>query len=487
MTRTRLSSTLQREGQKQQRASSSARSRSSVQPSPYEEMLALQGAVGNQAVGQLLAKKNLPQRENRSGFRGLSYELMASQREQIEQPQKAKQSIGELSDKYEQNGEKVAAEVVARNSSPVQRSPSHDAGCSETSGDRLAASGMRQTNNTGLANNLKAGIENLSGYSMDDVKVHYNSSKPAQLQALAYTQGSEIHIGPGQEKHLPHEAWHVVQQKQGRVKAIVKTRGIEANDDPRLEKEATEMGERATKERKENGGGSEKATAPVQGEKGQENGQASTHSRAEGLVAQMATEDKEKFLTEGARTENIGADIGKEIYYHPSGWEQEENIAKAKKLIKSRGTTRVRGNMKRYRRSQTERGSNYTINIIGHGIANDTSYIYGGLKSDKKMSMSELAVKTKLIVSREPGTLARINLWVCQAAAEVVRGTRTTSLMKNLKTQIGKEFGDNQLWGKVHDNAELVAARVNIIIHNEDTLATAPDQFTTIPLRGELI
>ena len=53
---------------------------------------------------------------------------------------------------------------------------------------------------------------------MDDVKVHYNSDKSAQLQAHAYAQGSDIHIGPEQEKHLPHEAWHVVQQKQGQVK-----------------------------------------------------------------------------------------------------------------------------------------------------------------------------------------------------------------------------------------------------------------------------
>ncbi len=50
---------------------------------------------------------------------------------------------------------------------------------------------------TGLPDNLKAGIERLSGLSMDDVKVHYNSSKPAPLQALAYTQGTDIHVGPG--------------------------------------------------------------------------------------------------------------------------------------------------------------------------------------------------------------------------------------------------------------------------------------------------
>lgn len=101
-------------------------------------------------------------------------------------------------------------------------------------------------NNTGLPDNLKAGIENLSGYSMDDVKVHYNSDKPAQLQAHAYAQGTDIHIGPGQEKHLPHEAWHVVQQKQGRVKPTVQMKGGEqVNDDAGLEKEADVMGEKA--------------------------------------------------------------------------------------------------------------------------------------------------------------------------------------------------------------------------------------------------
>ncbi len=74
-----------------------------------------------------------------------------------------------------------------------------------------------QQNNNGLPEQLAEGIENLSGLPMNDVQVHYNSDKPAQLQAHAFAQGTNIHIAPGQEKHLPHEAWHVVQQKQGRV------------------------------------------------------------------------------------------------------------------------------------------------------------------------------------------------------------------------------------------------------------------------------
>lgn len=101
-------------------------------------------------------------------------------------------------------------------------------------------------NNTGLPDSLKSGVENLSGISMDDVKVHYNSSKPAQLQAHAYAQGNQIHIAPGQEKHLAHEAWHVVQQKQGRVKATKQLKGVvPVNDDKGLEQEADVMGAKA--------------------------------------------------------------------------------------------------------------------------------------------------------------------------------------------------------------------------------------------------
>jgi hypothetical protein len=47
---------------------------------------------------------------------------------------------------------------------------------------------QRKENNTGLPDQLKSGIESLSGLSMDDVKVHRNSDKPAQLQAHAYAK-----------------------------------------------------------------------------------------------------------------------------------------------------------------------------------------------------------------------------------------------------------------------------------------------------------
>lgn len=66
-------------------------------------------------------------------------------------------------------------------------------------------SNASKQNNTGILLQMKRQYEKLSGFSFDDVKVHYNSDKPVQLQALAYTQGNHVFIGPGQETHLSHE------------------------------------------------------------------------------------------------------------------------------------------------------------------------------------------------------------------------------------------------------------------------------------------
>jgi hypothetical protein len=105
---------------------------------------------------------------------------------------------------------------------------------------------QRQENNqTGLPDTIKSGVENLSGLSLDDVRVHYNSAAPATLQAAAYAQGTDIHVAPGQEQHLPHEAWHIVQQKQGRVQPTLQARDVAINDDVGLEKEADVMGAKA--------------------------------------------------------------------------------------------------------------------------------------------------------------------------------------------------------------------------------------------------
>ena len=150
---------------------------------------------------------------------------------------------------FKEEGAKAVAQRkmqgLANNSSQVKKSLQLQA-----KADNLAAPQspvvQKQENRTGLPDHLKAGIESLSGYTMDDVKVHYNSDKPAQLNAHAYAQGTDIHVAPGQEKHLPHEAWHVVQQKQGRVRPTLQMKGgVNVNEDVGLENEADVKGGQA--------------------------------------------------------------------------------------------------------------------------------------------------------------------------------------------------------------------------------------------------
>lgn len=104
---------------------------------------------------------------------------------------------------------------------------------------------LNQANNTGLPDQLKSGVEQLSGHNLDDVRVQFNSSEPAAVQAHAFARGNEIHVAPGQEQHLPEEAWHVTQQKAGRVKANTEVGGQPVNDQEHLETEARSMGNKA--------------------------------------------------------------------------------------------------------------------------------------------------------------------------------------------------------------------------------------------------
>lgn len=136
--------------------------------------------------------------------------------------------------------------ATGRNANTMETAQRQELGEEEAPAQMMAEPVQRVENKTGMPDNLKSGLENISGMSMDHVRVHYNSSKPAQLNAHAYTQGSDIHVAPGQEKHLPHEGWHVVQQAQGRVKPTMQMAGTQINDDVGLETEADVMGSKAT-------------------------------------------------------------------------------------------------------------------------------------------------------------------------------------------------------------------------------------------------
>ena len=131
-------------------------------------------------------------------------------------------------------------------SQAVRPAPMHDIGGVSIAdvAQRKQAGGIngeayRAPNRTGLPDRLKASVEARSGLSLDRVRVHSNSKQPAQLDAHAYARGADIHVAPGQDRYLAHEAWHVVQQAQGRVRPTAQmASGVRINDDPALEAEA---------------------------------------------------------------------------------------------------------------------------------------------------------------------------------------------------------------------------------------------------------
>jgi hypothetical protein len=187
------------------------------------DMLQLQHMIGNQAVGRLLAqtaqhqptqKMSLAQRRGQALIANESAHVM-------QQGGGAVQRQSDLEEKEPLRG-KFATDVM-----PTQPQTTSAPG----------------ENRTGMPDRLKAGLERLSGLDMSGVRVRYNSAKPAQLNALAYTQGQEIEVGPGQERHLPHEGWHVVQQMKRRIKPTMQAKGVAISDDPALEREADLMGE----------------------------------------------------------------------------------------------------------------------------------------------------------------------------------------------------------------------------------------------------
>lgn len=132
---------------------------------------------------------------------------------------------------------------------PEEYDNSQEQGYRSINADNQNANQQQQKqegNKTGIPDNLKASIEYMSGFSLNHVRVHYNSEKPAQIGALAYTDGNNIYIAPGQEQSLSHELWHIVQQMKGDVKE--KTQfggGMPGNQDKKLEDNADKGGAKA--------------------------------------------------------------------------------------------------------------------------------------------------------------------------------------------------------------------------------------------------
>jgi len=89
-----------------------------------------------------------------------------------------------------------------------------------------------------LPSTVQREYEEKSGLPMDDVRVHYNSENPSRFDAGAYTYGTNIFIGPGQEELLNHEMVHITQQKRGQVHSTGVKNGMPVNSSQLLERSA---------------------------------------------------------------------------------------------------------------------------------------------------------------------------------------------------------------------------------------------------------
>lgn len=113
----------------------------------------------------------------------------------------------------------------------------------------------KKSNKTGMPNEVLQKMESAFNTDFSNVKITPNSSKPTELGAMAYTQGSNIHFAPGQfnpstpngQKIIGHELAHVVQQRKGIVKPTTQAKGLPVNDDSKFEKEADAKGAKAAR------------------------------------------------------------------------------------------------------------------------------------------------------------------------------------------------------------------------------------------------
>ena len=124
--------------------------------------------------------------------------------------------------------------------------------------NRLAGPGQSKpaaqpkANNTGLPGGLVNKMEKVFKTDMSHLDVRVNSKEPAKVDAIATAQGNRVDIAPGHynpntskgQSLIAHEAWHTIQQAQGRVKPTMQAKGKAINNDRGLEAEADRMGAR---------------------------------------------------------------------------------------------------------------------------------------------------------------------------------------------------------------------------------------------------
>jgi hypothetical protein len=151
---------------------------------------------------------------------------------------------------------------------------SRDASAMDTAPSRAGLNAMQavakptQESGDRLAPAVQNKMERSFGFDFSKIRVHHDE-RAKSAGARAYAQGTHLHFAPGQyapeskagQAMIGHELAHVVQQSSGRVSAPAQAFGGAINDDPALEREADQMGERAASGKPAKGGAQSPAGA----------------------------------------------------------------------------------------------------------------------------------------------------------------------------------------------------------------------------------
>ncbi len=118
---------------------------------------------------------------------------------------------------------------------------------------KTASYGEKKPENEGnIPDDVRLKMEKSFAADFSAVKVFQNSQPAKDLDAIAYTQGNEIHFAPGHnpfspqgQEFLGHELSHVIQQRNNEVKTTNQEAGFNINSDKNLESQADEAGKKA--------------------------------------------------------------------------------------------------------------------------------------------------------------------------------------------------------------------------------------------------
>ena len=214
-----------------------------------DEWLQLDGALGTRATNEIRSGKRtsyVPE------FKGISTQLAQESGKNIA-PIQAKLTIGKVGDKYEQEADRVAADVVQQINCPasvsnaqgemvqgkkskeekreLQLKPMIQRGADsgeETSRDLESAVNSARGGGQPLESELQESMEQAMGADFSGVRVHTNAKSDQlnkSIQAKAFTTGQDVFFRQGEynpgsrggQKLIAHELTHVLQQNGSTV------------------------------------------------------------------------------------------------------------------------------------------------------------------------------------------------------------------------------------------------------------------------------